>query len=202
MTEQLTEDKETAILQAARKRFAYYGFSKVTMDEIASDVAMGKASLYYYYPTKEKLLQAVLLHEKDHFLAEIQVILHAEDRASDKLRKYADKRFELFKELANLSMLSFARLGEVRNTFGELFAELEKQEVKVVHQILQEGKRAGEFAITNLQQTAELIPHALQGLRFRAIKKKDGDRLDDSAYDALRQEGKLLVDHLLKGIQK
>ena len=46
MTEHPAGRKEKAILEAARKRFAYFGFSKITMDEIASDVALGKASLY------------------------------------------------------------------------------------------------------------------------------------------------------------
>ena len=42
--------KEKEILEAARSRFAHYGYSKVTMEEIALDVEMGKASLYYYFP--------------------------------------------------------------------------------------------------------------------------------------------------------
>ena len=37
--------KEKAIIKAARERFAHFGFSKVTMDEIAADIEMGKACL-------------------------------------------------------------------------------------------------------------------------------------------------------------
>ena len=68
MSEQLTSEKQAVILDAARKRFAYYGFSKVTMDEIAADVGLGKASLYYYFPTKEGLFVEVIKDEKSQFL--------------------------------------------------------------------------------------------------------------------------------------
>lgn len=53
-----TKEKEQAILKAARERFAQFGFNKSTMDEIASDVELGKASLYYYFPAKEDLFRA------------------------------------------------------------------------------------------------------------------------------------------------
>ncbi len=45
---------EALILESAQRQFAHYGFSKVTMDEIAQEVGMGKASLYYYFPDKGK----------------------------------------------------------------------------------------------------------------------------------------------------
>ena len=64
MTEQLSTEKQAVILDAARKRFAYYGFSKVTMDEIAADIGMGKASLYYYFPTKESDLLLLEVFEE------------------------------------------------------------------------------------------------------------------------------------------
>lgn len=60
--------KEKEIILAARKRFAYYGFSKVTMDEIAADIGMAKASLYYYFPTKVDLFIAVVTEEQDQFI--------------------------------------------------------------------------------------------------------------------------------------
>jgi len=59
-----SNDKEELILNAAQRRFASYGYSKVTMDEIAEDVGMAKASLYYYFPTKEVIFRSIVLHEQ------------------------------------------------------------------------------------------------------------------------------------------
>ena len=54
------QEKEAAILKSAQKRFMTYGYSKVTMDEIAEDIGMAKASLYYYFQTKDDIFRGVI----------------------------------------------------------------------------------------------------------------------------------------------
>ena len=48
------------ILEHARKEFMARGFSKVTVDEIASQLGISKKTLYKSYPSKEELLRASL----------------------------------------------------------------------------------------------------------------------------------------------
>lgn len=48
------------ILEYARNAFLARGFSKVTVDEIASQLGISKKTLYKSYPSKEELLRASL----------------------------------------------------------------------------------------------------------------------------------------------
>ncbi|MGA3243256.1 MAG: TetR/AcrR family transcriptional regulator [Bacteroidota bacterium] len=48
------------MLEHARDEFLSRGFSKVTLDEIASDLGISKKTLYKFYPSKEELLRASL----------------------------------------------------------------------------------------------------------------------------------------------
>lgn len=43
------------ILNAARSRMTKFGYRKVTMDEIASDLKMSKNTIYKYFSSKEKI---------------------------------------------------------------------------------------------------------------------------------------------------
>src|ERR1700712_5501525 len=52
--------KREKILDAAHNRFLHYGYSKTTMNEIAGDISMSKALLYYYFPDKSELYTAVM----------------------------------------------------------------------------------------------------------------------------------------------
>ncbi len=54
------------ILNAARERMIKFGFRKVTMDEIASDLKMSKNTIYKYFASKEKIASALfsLLKER------------------------------------------------------------------------------------------------------------------------------------------
>lgn len=193
-------DKEQSIVEAARKRFAHYGFSKVTMDEIAADVAMGKASLYYYFPTKESIFEAVTIQEQKHFIAKIQSILESNKPAAEKLKDYAEKRLSLFRDLLNLSNLPFQKFSEVKSLFKDLFKNFEKEEIKLLHQIIHAGKRSGEFSVTSPQHITEVVLHSLHGLRLRALRNADGQRLDDETYATLRKEMNLLVDLIINGL--
>lgn len=47
------------IIEAAREKFFAQGFSKVTVDEVATEVGMSKKTIYKFFPSKEDLLRAV-----------------------------------------------------------------------------------------------------------------------------------------------
>ncbi len=201
MTEQLSTEKQAVILDAARKRFAYYGFSKVTMDEIAADIGMGKASLYYYFPTKESLFQEVIKQESNQFLDDIQSMINEKILPCDMLRKYAAKRIEHFRNLANLRALQFQQSAEMKLPFLELFKDFQKQEVNLLQQILVIGKKAGEFPISDPQQSAEIIIQMLYGPRAWFLHKRENN-LNDDTYSALEQSSKEIIEIILNGIRK
>ena len=59
------DNKQVLIVEAAIKRFAHFGVAKTTMSEIAADISLSKASLYYYFPDKLSLYGAVLQYVAD-----------------------------------------------------------------------------------------------------------------------------------------
>jgi TetR/AcrR family transcriptional regulator len=208
MPEQLSTEKQVdeltrraVILDAARKRFAYYGFSKVTMDEIATDVGMGKASLYYYFPTKESLFEEVLKQEKNQFFDDIHSMIEKKVSSCDMLRRYAAKRIEHFRNLANLRALGFQQHGEMRASSVELYKEFQQQEVDVLQEILQLGKKNGDFGVSNPQQSAEAIMQMLYGPRSWYLHKLQRN-LDDETFGLLEQATKEIVEIILNGIRK
>jgi len=201
MPEQISTEKQASIIDAARKRFAYYGFSKVTMDEIASDVGMGKASLYYYFPTKEVLFQEVIKQEKDQFLNNIRSMVEEGIPPSDLLLQYASRRVEYFRNLANLRALQFQQSAETRASHLELFKDFQKQEVALIQQVLDIGKASGEFDIEDTSQSAEIIMQMFYGPRAWLVLKSD-HALDDKTYHTLEESSKQIAKVILNGIRQ
>ncbi len=201
MTEQLSTEKHDMILRAARKRFAYYGFSKVTMDEIAADVGMGKASLYYYFPTKESLFHEVIKHESEQFFSGINSMLTEKIPACKMFRSYAGKRLEHFRTLVNLRALSLQQSAETRISFLELYKDFHKQEVEILQQIFQLGKKNGEFSVTNPQQTAEVILQMFYGSRAWFFKVRENS-LDEGTYNEMESAMKSMIEIIINGISK
>lgn len=201
MTEQLSSEKQAIILDAARKRFAYYGFSKVTMDEIAADVGLGKASLYYYFPTKENLFQEVVRQEKNQFFADIQSMIGLKMPPCDMLRQYGQRRIQHFRNLANLRALQFQQSPETRASFLSLFKDFKQQEIMLLQQILELGKQEGEFSISNSQQSAEVIIQMFYGPRAWLLLKRENE-LDEETYRMMEESTKEIAEVILNGIRK
>ncbi len=201
MPEESVTEKENIILEAARNRFAYYGFSKVTMDEIAADIGMAKASLYYYYPTKERLFQAVVGREQGKFIRTLEGVIRQKSTACEKLHEYAVRRFGFFRDFVNFGAPGNQSFGEVKHLSGDLFKSFEQQELRILHQILQAGNASGEFSVQNPHHASELLLHALHGLRLRTMFVGHDLPPDDRSYGVLKKETESLIAVFIDGIR-
>ncbi|MCM0043733.1 MAG: TetR/AcrR family transcriptional regulator [Burkholderiaceae bacterium] len=61
--------RENAIVDATNSLLAKKGFDLMTMDEVAADVGIAKASLYKHFPSKEALAAAAMIRLLENTLA-------------------------------------------------------------------------------------------------------------------------------------
>ena len=73
-----TEAKRQEILQAAAEVFREAGFERASMSEIRARVGGSKATLYNYFPSKEKLFFEVMYQATERALVDITASLDAE----------------------------------------------------------------------------------------------------------------------------
>jgi len=196
-----TKEKERVILKAARERFAHFGFSKVTMDEIAKDVDMGKASLYYYFPTKESVFRSVIQQEQNHFIEVVDQILAKNISVSQKLSEYVEKRLEVFQDLLNLGTLHVHSYFDAKSIYQNLFDDFHNQELMIMKRLFLEGKKKGEFKKSTSKDAPQLLLHVLQGLRIRILRKLRGAKSDTKHLHQLKNEMSLFINIFLEGIK-
>ncbi len=70
--------RKTQIIKAAQKRFTRHGLNKTTIEEIARDLRMGKASLYHYFKSKEEIFYEVSKLEVERFKNELKTLIDEE----------------------------------------------------------------------------------------------------------------------------
>ena len=191
-------DKQTAILNAAKVRFAKYGFAKVTMDEIARDVGMVKGAVYYYFPTKEKIFEAVMQEELDSFMEKAEGMLGNKSPVADKIQNYVRHRELSMRRLLSLGQLDYETWRKLKPHFQEMLQEFDRNECRFLQRLLEEGNRTGEFTLSNALRHARLFLHAIKGLRL--LETLYGNQ-KEPAYDALDGEIRLFTSLFLTGIQ-
>jgi AcrR family transcriptional regulator len=98
----LTNTKEDLmqqqILQAAKQLFGIYGLAKVTMDDVAKAVGKGRSSLYYYYKSKDELLDAVLNGELNQVRSAMQEAVNKADTFEAQIRSFFVTKLKVVRE--------------------------------------------------------------------------------------------------------
>jgi len=82
------------IVDTARVLFRKSGFKKTTMGDIARSLGKAKSSLYYYYPSKEDIFEAVIYAEMDELLDEIHQAISEATSSKGKLTAYCRCRLD------------------------------------------------------------------------------------------------------------
>lgn len=88
--------KKQQIIRAAQKRFIRHGLSKTTVEEIARDLRIGKATVYHYFNSKEEIFFEVILIEKDRYLEGVSEVLSNDNYdLEEKIQRYFDLKLKL-----------------------------------------------------------------------------------------------------------
>jgi len=132
------------VLEKSREKFFRYGFSRVTMEEIALECRISKKTLYQLFAGKETLLRAVIEELKREIGAGVQSII------SDRSLDFAG-RLKTLMSFVGLRVSQFNRpfIEDLRLYAPDLWKEIEDfRRTKVLENFgryLQEGMGKGIF---------------------------------------------------------
>ena len=195
-------EKPEAILAAAQKRLGRHGFEKTTMTEIAADVNLSKASLYYYFPDKESLWSAVLAKEQNEYFQLVAACMQDIREPGKMLFAFVKLRHDHFTSFLNLTKFRFSDFHQIRPHFREMIGNLISREAEQVTEILKQGKKSGAFKIQNPEQTARLFLEILHGLRLIVIRNRPIMELTQEDYDNMFEKHRNFIELFIQSIRK
>ena len=68
----------TEILDAAEYLFSSKGYLGTTISDIAKKMGVAQGMLYYYFKSKEEILESLVIRQSSSFLAEIKKIAYSD----------------------------------------------------------------------------------------------------------------------------
>ena len=136
------DDRQAAILDALTRLAAVHGFANVTMDDLADEVGISKATLYQHFKSKDEMLAALLATHITHF---VNWLGQTADRPPlERLRQVV--RYLMDGHMTPLR--SLIRRGDLSPTLEhhpELIAQYRKM-LAQLSAIVAEGQRSGQIA--------------------------------------------------------
>lgn len=187
-----------AILDATDRLLARYGYKKMTIDDLAREVGIGKGSVYLHFESKEE----IALSHIDRIIERLKQTLHllAESKAScdTRLRKMLIERVLLrFDSVQHYSQSLNELLAQLRPRLLERRKRYFEEEARLFATVIGEGKKAGVFsakdpletARTLLDATNALLPYSLSAYELgeRTVIEKKAVNVADLILNGLRK---------------
>ena len=190
------EDIRDLILDATDRLLARRGYKKMTMEDLAQEVGIGKGTIYLHFPSKEE----VVLSHVDRIVERLKVELR---RIAAGARPPSERLREML--LARV-LYRFDSVQHYTESLSDLLAALRpgllarrrrhfEEEAEIVAEVLREGDRAGLFSFADAPQTARALLTATNALLPYSLSARELGQREDVEQAASR-----VVTLLLDGL--
>ena len=139
-------DKQIQILEVAENLFAAKGFDGTSIRDISKEAKINVAMVSYYFGSKEKLLEALILHKTSGLKEQLVHLIEENLEPVEKINKLID----LYVNRLNCNrgiyrILHFELASKKRVLELESFTEIKKSNLKSLELIIKEGQEKGVF---------------------------------------------------------
>jgi AcrR family transcriptional regulator len=174
-----------AILDATDRLLARYGYRKMTIDDLAKEVGIGKGSVYLHFESKEEIALSHIDRIIERLKARLRAIADGkgkiEDRLCDMLLERVLYRFDSVQHYTQSlnELLAYVRprlLDRRKRYFNE--------EAKIFAEVIADGQRDKSLASgdpIDLAQTLLIATNSLLPYSLSAYELGDRDELKDRA---------------------
>ena len=190
------EEVREAILDATDHLLARYGYRKMTIDDIAQEVGIGKGTIYLHFASKEE----ITLSHVDRIIERLKERLWAIARTD------ADVAIRLRLMLVARVLFRFDSVQHYTQSLNDLLAALRpsllarraryfEDEARIFAEVLDEGARAGVFNVGDTLSTAFALLHATNSLLPYSLSTTElGER------DEIKEKTEHIADLILTGL--
>lgn len=190
-----TRDK---LIEVARQLFAHKGVENTTMLDIANASEKGRRTIYTYFKNKREIHQAVIERESEQIVSRQRQILDSDQPCARKLRQFMEARFQILicptgrrerpDTVPLLMRLDMTRAEKTRRLAA-------RKEIEILKEILDDGKRSGEFSAPQADRALAMIITLMKGADAPGLQLN----LEDASTD-LEQARRDIIDFIIAGI--
>ena len=169
------EQRKEQILSSALSVFKKHGIEKATMDEIAKEADFGKATLYYYFSSKEEIFAEQLVRGWRMIWESIEPIVHQTNQPKNTFIDSLNTIGALVRKDQVLFEFLFTAPKALPDAAGESNQHWKKYQKKmygVLQSLLEEAIEKKEFPEIRSDMLMRAIGGLFHGLFFLGDNKK------------------------------
>ena len=138
--------KQIEILNVTEKLFAEKGFDGTSVRDIAKAADINVAMVSYYFGSKEKLLDAIIIHRVSGFRMILENLKLETISPIEKIKKFVALYINKLNENKNVyQIIHFEIVNQKRACDFSAFSEIKKKNLLLLENIIAEGQKANLF---------------------------------------------------------
>jgi TetR/AcrR family transcriptional repressor of nem operon len=168
------------ILDAAQAMIQKQGYNAVSFRDLAAVIKIKPASIHYYFPSKEDLVNALVVRYRDTFTQERARLDQQSMSSVQKLEKYIGLLRAAFRQTGRMCLCGVlaAEASTLPKPVVENVKAFFRENETWLAKLLEAGKRAGELRFTvSPERAAEGLFASLEGALMAAWTFKDESRI-------------------------
>ena len=173
------------ILGAAKRLFQVHGLHKVTMDDVAKAIGMGRSSLYYYYKSRDEIFDAVINIDIREMLSAITIAVKKAKTAEQQIHAFFFSKLEVLRERRSfyntldmgMDADAISQFNKTKIIHHKLIMKLEGE---LLNEILTGGIKRGELKPLSKKEKETLVfvlLSSLHGLKREVSVENNFDQI-------------------------
>ena len=193
-----TKEIREAILDATDHLLSSYGYKKMTIDDLAREVGIGKGSVYLHFASKEEIALSHIDRIVERVKAELNAIADSDVSPIEKIKRMIAARV----------LMRFDSVQHYTRNLNDLLADLRPkllarrkkyfvEEAAIFVKVVERGQAAGNFKAGDATEIVETILLATNSLLpFSLTARELGERAE------IEEKTMRLANLLLEGLAK
>ena len=172
--------RKKSILDGALKVFKVHGIEKTTMDEIATESGFGKATLYYYFASKDEVFIAIMEEGWKQLWEAIESKIVEELSPRKKFMGIIKEMANIVRSDRNLYGFLFTAPNHIQDESKQIWKTYQERLYAILKSIIEEGIKKKEFINLN----PGMLMKAIGGL-FHGLLIENKDDLDEKEFELM-----------------
>lgn len=190
------KDIKDLILDAVHMLLASFGYKKMTMEDVAREVGIGKGTIYLHFPSKEELVLAHIDRIVEHVLVKLKEIAGSSESCDRRIRKMLVTRVMVrFDSVIDYSHDLSSLLSSIRAALLARRKVHFKKEAAVLEEVIHEGARVGTLDCLDSRTASFVLIEATNSLLPFNLSASELGRREEVEAQAGR-----IADLLVKGL--
>ncbi|KAB3529689.1 TetR/AcrR family transcriptional regulator [Alkaliphilus serpentinus] len=149
--------RQIEIIEAALKVFGENGFFQGTMEEVAKEAGIGKATIYEYFSSKKELFQEMLVYFVEDYITGAHDATEKENTVRSKLIALTEYNIAFVKSKADTLQRMTSRSEHVSEDFKCKIFNIKQTVCSIALKIVEKGIETGELRSDLDKNIAALI---------------------------------------------